>query len=211
MTDPIFDVAGCAELQARLTKEWNGPVLATEAAPEGTCELLRHVTLNHWHNHRIWGLEDQVRRPDCDDSTIARAKRGIDRENQLRNDEIERIDDEVLRRLDAIPVRSRPDAEAYSETPGSIIDRMSILSLRLHHMGVQATRLTASEDHRERCSRKTEALRAQSDHLARCLDTLVLRLGTGEARLYSMPHFKMYNDPTLNSALCKGAAGREPS
>ncbi|MFF2045543.1 DUF4254 domain-containing protein [Kitasatospora sp. NPDC058170] len=211
MSDPILDAAGCVQLQARLTRNWNATAGPAQGPPESTCPLLAHVALNHWHNHRIWALEDQARRVDCDDSTIADVKRCIDRENQLRNDEIERIDDEIQRRILALPVSARPGAESFSETPGSILDRLSILSLRLHHMGAQATRHTAGGEHRERCRQKTEALHAQSDHLVQCLTTLVLRLGSGQARLYAMPHFKMYNDPALNPALRAATTGAEPA
>lgn len=210
MVKLLFDVAECVDVHAYLTRVWNQSGAEHDRVLlDGRPTLLGHVVLNHWHNHRIWVWEDQARRVDCDDSTIARVKRAIDRENQFRNDEIERIDDEIRSLLDRSSVRT--EAEAYSETPGAIVDRLSILALRQYHMDRQAVRETASPEHRERCRRNGEALREQSVHLSGCLTTLMRRLGSGEARFMPARHFKMYNDPALNRAMHPDAGSMQPT
>ena len=102
----------------------------------------------------------------------------------------------------------RDDAEIYSETPGSIIDRMSVLSLRVHQMALQAERRTASSSHRGQCRDRHELLLEQSARLTDCLHRLLEQLSEGRIRLIPTPRFKMYNDPDLNCAL-HGAASAE--
>ena len=45
-----------------------------------------------WRNIRLWHLEDEVRRTDLPDSNIVACKRKIDKNNQERNDLIDKID-----------------------------------------------------------------------------------------------------------------------
>ena len=73
-----------------------------------------------------------------DDSEIAANKRAIDGYNQKRNDAIERIDETLLAQLTAATVK--PGARLNSETAGSMVDRHSILSLKIHHMRLQTLR-----------------------------------------------------------------------
>ena len=59
-------------------------------------------------------------------------KRRIDQTNQLRNDLAEELDRTLLEWLEA---RGLPNAAAplNSESPGLIIDRLSILALKIYH------------------------------------------------------------------------------
>ena len=100
MTVGGLDAHGFAALHASRTSSWHGSGAPTRQAPPDS-PLLAVVESNHLHNHRIWRMEDQARRRDCGDVIIAQLKRRIDRENQLRNDAIERIDDEIIRLLEA--------------------------------------------------------------------------------------------------------------
>ena len=74
-----------------------------------------------------------------------RVKHAIDRLNQLRNDLAEQID---LLLLADVP-RNDPSAPLHSETPGLIIDRLSILALKIFHTEEEAHRSDAPE-HRQR-------------------------------------------------------------
>jgi hypothetical protein len=82
-----------------------------------------------------------------------------------------------------------------------MIDRLSILALKVFHMGVEASRVDATAAHRAACTAKLQQLRAQRDDLGRCLDTLLVRAATGHAFWRVYRQFKMYNDPTLNPEL----------
>jgi hypothetical protein len=98
-------------------------------------------------------------------------------------------------------VQPRADAWHNSETAGSMIDRMSILALKIFHMDAQTRRTDAEPAHVAACRRKLARLALQRDDLGRCLDTLLERAARGEAFWRVYRQFKMYNDPTLNPYL----------
>lgn len=85
-------------------------------------------------NFLLWHEEDIARNPDASDTQIAAVKRRIDNYNQQRNDWIERIDAWVDQQLAALRLLAPANAPPNSETLGSIIDRLSILALRLYHL-----------------------------------------------------------------------------
>jgi len=165
----------------------------------GAAEPWRSIAANHRCNRLLWDEEDQARRTDVADSAIAANKRAIDGYNQRRNDAIERIDEALLARLAG--VTPRPDAWHNSETAGSMIDRLSILALKVHHMRAQAERTDAASEHVAACRDKLGRLALQRDDLARCLDTLLARAAEGRAFWRVYRQFKMYNDPALNPYL----------
>ncbi len=164
------------------------------------------VLVNHRFNCSLWDEEDLARRTQAADAEIAANKRHIDRFNQARNDAMERIDDALLRATADWP--RAPDARLSSETAGAMIDRMSILSLKIHHMGLQTVRTDVDDAHRESTRAKHAQLRTQRADLASCYDRLLdeLRAGTGCFKIYRQ--FKMYNDPSLNPVLVAERQGR---
>jgi len=171
--------------------------------------FLRLVCRQHEQNYRLWHQEDIARSTDAGDAEIAQVKRVIDRLNQQRNDLIEQVDDWLVGQLAAWGVRPQPGARMNTETPGSVIDRLSILSLRIYHMKEQAARQDADEAHRERARRKLAVLHEQQSDLCTSLVELLEDVVAGRRRLKVYRQFKMYNDATMNP--CLYANGKKPA
>ncbi|TDN48421.1 DUF4254 domain-containing protein [Azoarcus indigens] len=175
------------------------------AVPEHAGPWWRWIAENHRCNTALWKEEDKARRTDVADAEIVSCKRNIDRYNQCRNDAVEALDQTLLAALG--PAAEVPDVRLSSETAGAIIDRLSILALKIHHMRLQAAREEAGAAHMARCRAKLEVLIEQRGDLANCLDRLLWEARCGTARFKLYRQFKMYNDPALNPELYGRAGG----
>lgn len=165
------------------------------------------IELNHLCNSLLWNEEDKARRTDVAADDIARSKRLIDQHNQRRNDAVERIDECILAALrHVVPQHG---ARLSSETAGAMVDRLSILGLKIHHMRLQTRRRDATPEHIQRCAIKLRRLIEQRSDLRLCLDSLLAETRAGEAYFKVYRQFKMYNDPTLNPYLYAVAAATE--
>jgi hypothetical protein len=156
------------------------------------------IRVNHAFNSLLWREEDKARRTDVGDEAIAAGKRLIDRYNQQRNDAAEAIDELMLGMLDG---RFDADARLNSETAGAMIDRLSIMALKIHHMRIQAGRAAAGAAHVSACAGKLRTLIVQREDLARCFDDLIGDARRGRAYFKRYRQFKMYNDARLNPCL----------
>ncbi|MDP3851774.1 MAG: DUF4254 domain-containing protein [Luteolibacter sp.] len=191
----IIDPAEIAALQSALTAAWH------EESPAASGDgFLRLVRENHLRNFQLWHEEDIARRDDLGSPRVHQAKRAIDRFNQERNNFIEEMDKALVAELQ--PAES--GCPKNSETPGMIIDRLSILALKEFHMREQAERGDASVEHRANCGEKLARIRLQRGDLTRSLAELIdaVRSGTRSFAVYYQ--FKMYNDPALNPQLYAG-------
>jgi hypothetical protein len=181
-----------------LTELWHetGPIPPDDRlAPRGMSQSI------HYHNYWLWHQEDEARRTDVPDQDIAAAKRAIDKHNQLRNDGIETIDLWIDNVLNAAGINPGPEIELNSETPGSMVDRLSILSLKIFHMEEQALREDLLPDLQELCVLRANVLREQRQDLALALDKLFLDLRQVHKRHKVYRQYKMYNDPRFNPAI----------
>ena len=167
------------------------------AAVEPGAELRSLVLAQHFCNFSLWNHEDEARRRDVPDAYIADTKRAIDKWNQRRNDLIEKIDLYLLERLKGCDTSK---ARQNSETAGSMVDRCSILALKIHHMGINAARKDDLEVAVQSAG-KLKVLRTQRDELAGCLEELLEVYAAGRRFFKLYRQFKAYNDPRLNPAL----------
>ncbi|MDE1154215.1 MAG: DUF4254 domain-containing protein [Acidobacteriaceae bacterium] len=166
-------------------------------APLATTAFTALLLEQHRANFELWHREDAARDPLAADKIIAEVKRAIDKLNQHRNDLVERMDLALLEKAGD----QTANAPLHSETPGMMIDRLSILSLKLFHTAEEAARPEATDAHRERNRQRLSLLQQQRSDLARCLDLLWNEVCSGQRRFKLYRQLKMYNDPELNPVL----------
>lgn len=191
-----MNVAEITRLQAERTVQWHqeDPCSAEDGLP-GLVER------NHLENFLLWHEEDIARCDDLGPERVVQAKRRIDGHNQRRNDLIEQMDQLIVNEL-----RPRTTGCSFSsETPGMMIDRLSILALKNFHMSEEANREDAPQEHRQKCAQKVSVIRRQIADLSGALDELLdeVKAGTRSFRVYFQ--FKMYNDRELNPQLRRAA------
>lgn len=178
-------------------------------APRAASPLWEAIEANHRHNGMLWAEEDLARRRNVPDGEIAKNKRAIDGFNQKRNDAIERIDEILLGALDE--VRRSVHARLSSETAGAMVDRLSILSLKIRAMRLQTERKDVDLAHIRTCQQRLERLIEQRSDLAGCLERLLAEAARGESYFKVYRQFKMYNDPKLNPAVYGEMRGEDRS
>ena len=219
---PPFAVQLAAQLAAEHDRWLNDEHWPTEewgpTATALTNDLWHWIRTNHRFNTLLWREEDLARRTRVADAEIAANKRAIDRFNQARNDATERVDEILLVALGLVdrasagtdtPVSTAaPGARLNSETAGSMIDRLSILALKIHAMRWQTGREDVDETHRAASRARLARLEQQRADLADCLDALLADSLAGRAYFKVYRQFKMYNDPRFNPVLVAEAAKR---
>ena len=162
--------------------------------------FLALVARQHAANFELWHIEDEARRPAAADAELAEIKRRIDTTNQRRNDAVEELDRCLLQELAALALPN-PGALLHSETPGLMIDRLSILALKIYHTREETCREDAPEGHVERNCDRLSILEEQRADLAACFDALWTDILEGRRRFKLYRQLKMYNDPALNPAI----------
>lgn len=150
---------------------WHCRQPPTSPAGEDISAKVLHV---HAMNFALWHHEDAVRRPGIGAHEVARRKGRIDEINARRNAAIEDIDVTLLGCLtldDGAPL--------HTETPGTILDRLSVLTLRILHTS-----------HADGPSSRLVLLEEQYDDLFCGLEQLLTRLHDGEVRFKLYRQFK---------------------
>lgn len=155
----------------------------------------------NWIDTVQWHYEDIIRLPNIDPVEALVLKRKIDASNQDRTDMVEYIDSYFLEKFKNVTVKK--GAKINSETPAWAIDRLSILALKIYHMREEATRETASEEHRGKCQEKLNVLLEQRVDLSTAIDDLLNDFAIGEKYVKVYKQMKMYNDADTNPMLYK--------
>ncbi len=135
----------------------------------------------HAVNSRLWQAEDRVRAAGLSADRVADFKREIDQLNAERNTLAERAD-EVL---GALAGTVSAEAPLHTETLASVLDRLSVLTLRIWHSEL-------ASDREDLAKRRVPALHRQRDELHAALDALTADVIAGARRLPAPARYKLY-------------------
>ncbi len=204
----MLDVDQIVMMQVECVDRWHQ--LAPDADEKTQFAAYDHGVLGiairqHRFNYDLWHQEDIARSPDVSEGQIAQVKRAIDRLNQARNDWIEKLDDWITNELEKRDIRS-VDGKLNTETPGSAIDRLSIVAIRIYHLHEQLERTDVDASHLDKVRMRIQICSLQQKDLAQSLKELLDDIAAGKKRHRTYRQYKMYNDPTLNPYLYKSGA-----
>lgn len=153
----------------------------------------------NWIDTVQWHLEDVIRVPTIDPVEALKIKRRIDKSNQDRTDMVEKLDDYFL--IQFRDVTPKAGTRINSETPAWLLDRMSILMLKIFHMKEQTVRKDVSPEHIKACETKLNILMEQKRDMQLAFDELLEDIGSGTRKFKVYRQMKMYNDKSLNPKL----------
>jgi Protein of unknown function (DUF4254) len=131
-------------------------------------------------NLRQWDLEDTTRDPGASDSIVANAKRQIDKLNIGRHRLVQAIDAAIDSTVD-----QSTTAPIATESPGMVLDRLSVLVIR-------RARTAAAASHHPAYAERVPALDSQLAALSLAFDAYMDELRTGTKRFIPYAHHKLY-------------------
>lgn len=178
-----------------LKSEIDQPI--TNPYPVNTLEYLLHAKC--WIDIVQWHMEDEVRDPYIDAAIGLMWKRNIDLSNQKRTDVVENIDD--FFQTQYANVKIKMNARINTESPAWVIDRLSILYLKIYHMREETIRPGTTKQHISNCTGKLNILLNQKADLSNSLDELLNDIEGGRKVMKTYKQMKMYNDENLNPIL----------
>ena len=162
----LVDVQSSLNVQSELVAKWHGishplSIQMDDVIKENLSflpnDIAKPFLSNHYHNYRLWHFEDEARSDEAKASHIVLLKRSIDKANQMRNDAIQLMDEILLSHIE-LKNGSLSDAPLFSETPGSVLDRCSILSLKIYHMRAHVEDSKPESEHKKMCEMKCAIL-----------------------------------------------------
>lgn len=151
-----------------------------------------------WIDTVQWHLEDLIRNPNIDSNKGLELKHRIDKSNQNRTDIVERVDDYYF---SIFKNTSEKDSKINTESPGWVVDRLSILNLKIYHMNEQVQRENVTAEHILNCEKKMVVLQNQRIDLSNSFDELLEEYNEGIKKMKVYRQMKMYNDSNLNPEL----------
>lgn len=155
----------------------------------------------NWIDTVQWHLEDIIRNPTISTDKFMATKRRIDASNQERTDMVEKIDEWFFQQFNTSKVQE--NAKLNSETPAWLLDRMSILQLKIFHFEIEKNRKDKNASEQITLTNKFNVLKEQEQDLNICFDDLIQDLQKGKKYMKLYKQMKMYNDPKLNPELYK--------
>ena len=154
-----------------------------------------------WIDTIQWHFEDLIRDPEIDPKEGMALKRLIDASNQRRTDMVEQIDDWFLAQFNT--ANADENATVNTESPAWVIDRLSILALKIYHMREQVERDNVDTAHVQQAKAKLAVLNEQQIDLSTSFNELLADISNGKRLMKVYRQMKLYNDPTTNPVLYK--------
>lgn len=167
--------------------------------PENSIENLMYKKC--WIDTVQWHLEDIIRDPNINPNEGMLIKRRIDASNQDRTNLVEKLDDYYISIFKN--VNATKSAIINTESPGWVVDRISILCLKIWHMKEQVEREDTSSSHKKNCQSKLNILNEQKEDIISSFDMLLEDYKNGTKKIKVYRQMKMYNDEELNPVLYK--------
>ena len=167
--------------------------LATIALDEAegwarTTEKLQLINTFQWHE------EDKSREHGAGDNVLGAIKRSIDASNRRRVQTVDRLDDLIYTGLKESGSLN-DGATLNSESPASIIDRLSVLALKAYHVNEAHEALTSGSQDALAMQGRLDTLTEQYADLGACLDRLLAGIRAGDVGLKLYRQVKIYKDP----------------
>jgi len=152
----------------------------------------------HYQNFIVWHLEEILRDSSISTEKITRIEKAVDKHTHQRIDVLEQIDIWIKNVIDNADVKIKKEAVVHSETPSNIINRLSVLSLKIFHMQERLESDETAMDERMAVELRLNILKEQMQDVAVALDMLLedLRKGKKQHKVYRQ--FKIYNDPSFH-------------
>jgi Protein of unknown function (DUF4254) len=179
---PAADVAWVSDVVSAFRCVVDQPDGALPGAHAGA--LLSRLVELHRTNLAQWALEDAVRAPRAGDGTVAAAKREIDTLNARRHHLVEDVDAAISEAM-----VQTPSAPPSTESPGMVLDRLSVLVIRLHHTELAVR--SARPDTRISSSRLAD-LHGQLAVLVEALGVLLQDVREGRRQFLPYRSLKLY-------------------
>lgn len=133
-----------------------------------------------------WREEDRSRDPAAGEAVLAAVKHLIDASNHRRVRAVETLDAFIVGGVEAAGLLA-PEAPLHSESPGSIVDRLTVLALKRRHA---------------RDRDRTALLDEQWHDLLGCLDRLGADVVAGRARVKLYRQVKLYGASEVTPPAC---------
>lgn len=147
-------------------------------------------------NKKIWDFEDIARMKELGFEKIAETKSEIDKNNQLRNDTIQQIDKYI--QLEFTNVDLDDINKYYSESPGMVIDRISIMFIRKFEIQKILELIKEIELKNEYFS-KLMVVDEQIKQVGNFLDKYLEKINNKECYFRIQKAVKIYNDDRVRS------------
>jgi len=177
-------------------ESWPGAqeIVASQSATgwAATCEKLQLINTYQWHE------EDKSRAHGAGDEFLGAVKRSIDASNRRRVQTVDQLDDIIFNGLSESGSLNQ-EAPLNSESPGSIIDRLSVLMLKLYHVTEARDALKDADGDSgkiEATQGQVNTLSEQIEDLGQCLDVLLKGIAAGTVRVKFYRQVKVYIDPS---------------